>query len=381
MKILYDLIAAQSNISGKSHGGGKYAIIVFYELLKRRVSFECIWDSSKYLREDILEECKNKDIVLYDVRFNDLENIIINGHYDIFYSALPFYCPQIKKTKTKYIGTLHGLRGMEMPKDPFFFLYRLSLKEKIKIYLSNYCTTWWKKWERKKYTFIMNQPNFSYIAVSQHTKYSILSYFPNIKENLIRVYYSPPTSVEYEIGPYAIEKYFLLVSANRPEKNVLRALMALDELFTERKEFMDLKVYITGATEFSFRHNLKNKTKFHFLGYVDERTLDSLYKGAYCFIYPSLNEGFGYPPLEAMHYGVPVIASSFASINEICGEAVLYFNPLDYKELKARILQMFLDESIRKILLAKARKRYLEITSRQKEDLERLVDFILRGHL
>lgn len=289
--------------------------------------------------------------------------------------------PSDKKTKTKYIGTLHGLRGMEMPKDPFFFLYRLSFKEKIKIYLSNYCTIWWKKWERKKYTFIMNQPNFSYIAVSQHTKYSILSYFPNIKENLIRVYYSPSTSVEYEIGPYAIEKYFLLVSANRPEKNALRALMALDELFTERKEFMDLKVYITGATEFSFRYNLKNKTKFHFLGYVDERTLDSLYKGAYCFIYPSLNEGFGYPPLEAMHYGVPVIASSFASINEICGEAVLYFNPLDYKELKARILQMFLDESIRKILVTKARKRYLEITSRQKEDLERLVDFILRGHL
>jgi hypothetical protein len=59
MKILFDLSVTQPNASGKFHGGGKYGIIVFFELLKKDVHIDCIWDSSKYIDEDVLEVCKN----------------------------------------------------------------------------------------------------------------------------------------------------------------------------------------------------------------------------------------------------------------------------------------------------------------------------------
>ena len=114
------------------------------------------------------------------------------------------------------------------------------------------------------------------------------------------------------------------------------------------------------------------------LGYVDDYDLQQLYHDAYCFIYPSLNEGFGYPPLEAMHYGVPVIASSFSSIPEVCGDAVLYTNPFSIEEIMNRILMMT-DTNIHNKLKNKSLSQYKMITKKQKEDLDKLIDYIYDG--
>lgn len=61
---------------------------------------------------------------------------------------------------------------------------------------------------------------------------------------------------------------------------------------------------------------IKNKSHFVLLEYVDNNVLESLYKGAYALIYPTLNEGFGYPPLEAMKYGTPVLSSPFLQLQK-----------------------------------------------------------------
>lgn len=68
--------------------------------------------------------------------------------------------------------------------------------------------------------------------------------------------------------------------------------------------------------------------------------LASLYQNAYLFVYPTLNEGFGYPPIEAMQFATPVICSAITSTTEICGDSVLYFNPYSIDEIKNRILMM-----------------------------------------
>jgi glycosyltransferase involved in cell wall biosynthesis len=65
------------------------------------------------------------------------------------------------------------------------------------------------------------------------------------------------------------------------------------------------------------------------VGYVSDAELASLYKHAACFVFPSLYEGFGIPPLEAMAWGCPVVASTAASIPEVCGDAAVYFDPRD----------------------------------------------------
>ena len=75
------------------------------------------------------------------------------------------------------------------------------------------------------------------------------------------------------------------------------------------------------------------------------------------FIYPSINEGFGYPPLEAMSKSIPVAASAVCSIPEVCGDAALYFNPYDIEEIANRIVQLA-DPVMHRNMAERGRKRY-----------------------
>jgi glycosyltransferase involved in cell wall biosynthesis len=93
-------------------------------------------------------------------------------------------------------------------------------------------------------------------------------------------------------------------------------------------------------------------------------------------VFPSLNEGFGYPPVQSMRYGVPVAASGTTSIPEVCGDAVLYFDPYSVSEIKNRLVQL-MDADIYADFAARAPKRYAEVHERQSRDLELAVDFIL----
>lgn len=373
-KILYDLTAVQPNASGKMHGGGKYGIVVFKELMKRHVDMEAVYYPSRYLPEEIVDDCKK--IKLHDLNHTDLATVAKNGAFDLYYSALPGCCGALQNIKIKNIGTIHGLRGLEMPHDWNFLCYRQSLKQKVRTLISLLLPNMWKKRELQRCDTIINQKNFSFITVSNHTKSSILAFFPSLKQENLKVFYSPSTVAQGNVQPYTTEKYFLLVSANRPEKNALRAVMALDELMSEREEFKKFKVYLTGAKEGVFKYKIKNPNNFIFLGYVSEDDLARLYRGAYCLVYPSLNEGFGYPPMEAMNFGVPVLASPFASIYEVCDNAALYFNPLDYKEIKNRILQIVYSPSLYRHYQELGRKRAETIQAKQDKDLKAMVDWI-----
>ena len=88
----------------------------------------------------------------------------------------------------------------------------------------------------------------------------------------------------------------------------------------------DVKMIVTGIRDNIFKYRVKNPDRFVFLGYVDDDVWSSFDTDALSFVYPSLNEGFGYPPIEAMRYGVPVIASPLSSMAEICGAGALYFD-------------------------------------------------------
>ena len=109
---------------------------------------------------------------------------------------------------------------------------------------------------------------------------------------------------------------------------------------------------------------------------MDRSLLNSLHRSAYALFYPSLNEGFGYPPIESMKYGVPVAASGVSSIPEICGDAALYFDPYNILEMSNRILQLG-DPSIYEQLQEKGMARYALVSERQKRDLDSLVNFLL----
>ena len=205
----------------------------------------------------------------------------------------------------------------------------------------------------------------------------IKAYFPSFKDRKVPVFYSPSTSSDKELSLKYTDKYFLLVSGNRFEKNNLRAIKALDMLF-QGGYLKGYKVRIAGAKSSKiFRYKIKCKENFEFFDYLEDADLEQLYHDAYCLIYPSLNEGFGYPPLEAMHYGVPVLASAFASITEICEGASIYFNPFSIEEIAARILYIC-NMDVHREYAKRGVNQFNKVATKQKVDLDALIDYLYK---
>ncbi|MEX3999172.1 glycosyltransferase family 4 protein [Paraburkholderia sp. EG285A] len=100
------------------------------------------------------------------------------------------------------------------------------------------------------------------------------------------------------------------------------------------------------------------------LGYVSDEELVALYRRAACFVYPSLYEGFGLPPVEALALGCPVIASRLPPVVEACGDAVLYTSPDDPAQLAALLERVTADAALRASLRARGAARTAALTWR-----------------
>lgn len=382
-RILFDLTATQPIGSIKFHGGGKYGISVFKKLAEiAPTAIAAYYNDNLYLDEEIIITLKQKSIQTYkSTEIDILKAAKLEGN--IIYT--PIYGKNIAEMspETTVLTTIHGLRALELPTDKYekYYLDKGPFIKTIKDILAyfpiirNYKYNRDLKREREKF----KSKNLHFVTVSEHSKYSILNFMPFLTEKDIKVFYSPSTiNPNLNLTNYKNElgKYYLIVSGKRWLKNGIRAIIAFDQLFSEHPSLKG-NVVITGlkkATDLAI--HITNKDRFIFKEYVDEITLKGLYHYAYALVYPSLNEGFGYPPLEAMHEGCPVIASAVASIPEVCADSVIYVNPYLISEIKIRILQLE-DEKIRNNYSEKGRKRQLWIEQKQNEDLIGLCQYIL----
>ena len=93
--------------------------------------------------------------------------------------------------------------------------------------------------------------------------------------------------------------------------------------------------------------SIKQNNRIHLIGEISQIELNEYYKKAILYIHPSLYEGFGFPPLEAMTFCCPTLVSNNASIPEICGNASEYFNPNDVDQLSKKILNILSDNNMR----------------------------------
>jgi len=94
-----------------------------------------------------------------------------------------------------------------------------------------------------------------------------------------------------------------------------------------------------------------------FAGYVSEDQLARLYQEALLFAFPSLYEGFGFPPLEAMAHGCPIVVSNVASLPEVCGDAAYFVDPHDEESIADGIYQVATNSTLRETLIQKGLKR------------------------
>lgn len=206
------------------------------------------------------------------------------------------------------------------------------------------------------------------IATSQKTKKDLIGYL-GIPEEKIRVIYE---GIDHSIfkpiqGPKLIPyPYILYVGSEHPRKNLARLLKAFKKI-KEEKKFQDLKfvkVGKAGGREADFRkqtldviRDLQLEKEVIFTEFVPESDLPAYYSAAECLVFPSLFEGFGFPPLEAMACGCPVIASNHSSVPEIVGDAGLLIDPHSVDDIFRAIREVLSDELLRKELSEKGIKR------------------------
>lgn len=370
--LLFDLRETQPTGNTLRHGGGIYGEIVFFRMLDIGYKFSCVYDSRIWINPKVKNACIQYDLPLYDYAQNNLNDIVQQNGIERIYS--PVFNNRLYNVDCDVYYTLHGIRGIELPADWFMLRYKFSLKQFVKICLKKLFPNLWLQCKIKKLSPMVSRDNFRFVTVSNHSKYSILSYFPFISESQIKVFYSPDTTKNSKKLIPQKGNYYLLVSGNRWGKNNLRAIMALDSLFSDGR-VQEHKVIVTGLKSPTFHYTIKNPEHFLFLGYVDDERLNELYANCFALIYPSLNEGFGYPPLEAMRYGKPVLASPFTSIAEVCSDGASFFNPYDIYEIKSRILSLD-DEKLYMFFSEKAAKRFDFVRKKQDKDLDGLIEFI-----
>ena len=160
---------------------------------------------------------------------------------------------------------------------------------------------------------------------------------------------------------YGLPQDFLLFVGNvKPHKNLKTLVLALYEL--KEAAYQDLKLVVVGKKEgfitgdnsiIDLIKHLQLQDRVIFTGYVETEHLPILYQLARLFVFPSLYEGYGLPPLEAMASGCPTIVSYAASMPEVCLDATLYFDGNKSSEIAELIRKVLSDEPVRQELIAK----------------------------
>lgn len=214
------------------------------------------------------------------------------------------------------------------------------------------------------------------LTVSEASKRDILRYF-RIPPSKIDVIYNAiderfgETPAEEEIARvrerYQLNDPFVLYAGNiKPHKNLERLIEAFHTL--RRGGFEQVKLLIIGdeISKYAALRRAVHKYKLHkhvrFFGFVPDRTLAALYRLAAVFVFPSLYEGFGLPPLEAMASGTPVITSNVSSLPEVVGDAAILIDPYEPDAIAEAMRRVLTEPALRDALRAKGLARVREFS-------------------
>lgn len=153
------------------------------------------------------------------------------------------------------------------------------------------------------------------------------------------------------------EKYILTVSGLEPRKNVKVLIDAFLELPEKYNDYYLLIIGGMGWKNRDVHKKILLHKRIQHITDVTRQELPTYYRNARIFVFPSLYEGFGLPPLEAMASGIPVICSNAASLPEVCGDAALLFDPKNSKKLKDTMSTLLRDKNLQKKLITMGNAR------------------------
>lgn len=207
------------------------------------------------------------------------------------------------------------------------------------------------------------------ITVSKFSKQEIVANVDVDPDKVHIVHHGIDTSVFYPgyvdlevVKKYNLpKKYLLTVGSYAPHKNLKSLILGyqnsclpdsgVDLVMVGPK---DGTVYKTNIDEIDkLKESSPLKNRIHMLPSIPLQELASIYRGADTFAITSIYEGFGFPPLEAMASGVPVVVSNTSSLPEVCGEAALYVNPLNPCEITQQLNRLCDDDTLRRDMISK----------------------------
>ena len=281
------------------------------------------------------------------------ENLVYKETFDLFHSmGFPF--PVIVKAKKKII-TVHDIAFHTFPKT-FTLASRLL----------------WNHLFPKTLT-----KTDGIISISQSTQSELLKYYPFINGK-------PSWIIYYGLSPYYLnysdsnpneskkkfnlpEKYVLCVATLQPRKNIPFIIDVMKLFWLKYPQKNGIHLVLVGNKGWFFNDIMEKiqnpliSSRIHFTGYIDESELPGIYASANVFVYPSLYEGLGLPPLEAMACGTPVIVSDRSSLPEIIGEAGIAL-PLEIDLWLEEIHRIVEDDNYSKTLQAKGKAHVKSFT-------------------
>ncbi len=399
MLIFFDCTSAQPSANIAVNGGGEYSIRVLVELIntQKKVKNEivlllsdqkginkkieelycetvikCEYSSLKNLEDIINNRCPDR--IIFPIFYPEYANISVRDGciiIGLIHDMSTFY----QEYLGNHIGKYYKLDKLNWLRKIVNFVLR---KRRMKRYLNQH-----------KQLFFINDSTYIY-TVSYFTK-SMLEYFIS-NANVLGVFYSPLKITEcfseQEEQQYLKKTglldtpFFLLTNVGRWAKNNMRAIIALDNMFSnigKNKILNQYSVVLLGANDAIIKYintKIHNKKRFIIKSFVSDQEMEILYKNAYAYIYPSLLEGFGYPPIEAMKYGTLSICSNSSSIPEVCGDAVIYFDPVNIDSISMAIMRS-LNVEYYNLIKNKIESQYKYIISKQQTDLEKLMSVLL----
>ncbi len=273
-------------------------------------------------------------------------------HYPHF--NVPIFSP------VKFVVTIHDLI--------------LTRKSTIRATTKNKYTYFFKNLAYRLVLYCAVLRSKKIIAVSEFTKQDIIKQYPwahdkiavtyegvtSLSKGRDNLFASKIQSSETRLA-YDLSGDFILYVGNAyPHKNLEKLL---DVFLLLREEKPEMRLVLVGKIDFFYQRlidyaktlNLwqsgNKNSPVVFLGYVPDAQLEVLYQEAKAYVFPSLYEGFGLPPLEAMSRSCPVLSSDRSCLPEILGEAALYFNPESEADFLAKLKKILTDENLRERLI------------------------------
>ena len=403
MNILFDFITVS-----KKTGAGEYHRRVFFAMMDKiqkeniDINVYCLWDSNlgivyEDLKVDVLPW--KYDVIFLDMKQHSLSSLINDYKIDNFFIACSHYLAfseQMGGVKCPCICVIHDLCDQEFSDSLLGITIQLEKPDyqfdadndggwKV-YYKMNAPTMKFVRWllglrrRNKKdcrkqniLALLNNNPQTKIVTVSEYTRNSVNYYF-GVDKGLITVLYSPERiyadasdEIENDTLRNIIasgKKYYFFPGAARGGKNPQKMIRVFRK-FAELNP--DSYLVTTGYPTKQFENHIP-------LSFLSDSDLANAYKHCYAFLYPSYFEGFGYPPMEAMRYGKPIIASNVTSIPEILENAAIYCSPF-YPSDFYRALNAL--ESNYSLYASLAIKRFKEVHNRQEHDLNKLINMIL----